>query len=629
MPLQMTRFSLFKHAVYFISSILFLMTSGNVSFAQVKFSASCNESQISKNELLQIQFKIENASSIESLQLPDFKNFKVVSGPSRETGYISYNGNTTHYDAITYLLKPKESGVFTIPGASAVINGQKIKCNTVQVSVTNSVAPQSNQSNSIPFASPSKRNAANPLDDYILRPGEDATAKAQKNLKLKLDVNKTTCYEGEPIVVAFKLYSRLRSQTNITSAPSFNGFSVSELDVNDNATEEKLDGKTFNSFVLRKVQLYPLQAGKFVLEPLESVNRVDFFKNDPSQNRFSDLFDDFAGNIFSSDNVVEKTITLKTDPVTINVKSLPSENVPEGFKGAVGQFKIISSLQKDQLSTDDAGNLVITISGSGNIQLINSPEIKWPEGVDAYDPKVKESLDKQQVPINGSKIFSIPFTVSRPGNYSIPPINFSWFDPEKGTYKTMITEPIAFHVQQGKIKNILASNQDADPASYFTLGNIERTGGIMLAGGLIALALVFLLRKKKQESDLETQIRLDDLRNQHQSREEAFEIPTNPLSKVHEKLMEEDADGYYKELETALKSYLATKLKLPAGGLTKERVMEELDKCNVSIGTANLLQTLMQDIELSLYAKHSHVSQMRNLYEKAAQLVALLNKQIC
>lgn len=626
----MTRISLLKHIGFLFVNVLFLLALHNTACAQVKFSATCNEDRIAKNELVQIQFKIENASSLEGIHLPDFKNFQVVSGPSRETGYISYNGNASHYDAVTYLLKPKHAGTFTIPGATAIINGQKYKSNSVQITVTNNTAPQLNApSNASPFSVMPDPEPTNALDDYILRPGEDATEKAKKNLKVKMVVDKTTCYVGEPIVVAFKLYTRLRSQTAIVSAPSFNGFSVSDLNVKDYAVEENLNGKPYNSYVLRKVQLYPLQPGKFVLEPLTSNSKVTFFKNDPTRNRLDDLFGEFMDDIPSSDNVIEKTVTLQTEPVSIEVKPLPKENVPESFKGAVGQFKIISSLQNDHISTDDAGNLIVTLSGAGNIQLINSPEINWPKGIDAYEPKVKEELNKQSVPISGSKTFTIPFTVSKAGDYSIPPIKFSWFDPESGTYKTSATEPIAFKVSQGNLKRSIASKKEANRDTLFSLGNIERTGGIILGGGIIVLALVFLFRKKSKESDLETQVKLDDLKSEQTNGQASFEIPQNPLAKVHEKLMEEDAEGYYKELETSLKKYLAIKLKVPAGELTKKRVMEELDRCNVSIGTANLLQTLMQEIELSLYAKHSHTSQMRNLYEKASQLVALLDKQIC
>lgn len=619
-----------KNWAIYLCTLLICCAWINTGKAQVKFSASCNEHQIAKNEFLQIQFKIENASSIESLKLPDFKNFEVVSGPSRETGYVSYNGNASHYDAIGYLLKPLGTGQFTIPPATAIINGKEFKSNSLRVVVSKNAAISSSPSQKFsplpPSPDPVRRNG---LEDYILRPGEDATAKAKKNLKVELHVSETTTYVGEPIVVSFKLYSNLRSQTNVTSAPSFNGFSVSELDAKDYATETTLNGKPYNMYVLRKVQLYPLQAGKFMLEPLESNTVVTFFKNDPTRRSFNDLFDAFSGGPFTNEDVVEKTITLKTDPVTINVKPLPSENVPQGFKGAVGNFKITTALQSEKLNTDDAGNLLVTISGTGNIQLVNVPEIEWPQGLQSYDPKIKESLDKQSIPITGSKTFIIPFTISKAGDYSIPPVNFSWFNPETGKYQSMHSEPIYFKVTQGKLGKIASGKKVSSNASFISLKNIERTGGIVLGAGIVALALVFLLRKKKTESDLETKVRLDDLKADQESIEEKFEIPVNPLVKVHEKLMQEDANGFYKELESSLKNYLALKLNIPLIQLSKARVLEELDKCNVSVGTANLLETLMQETELSLYARHSHMSQMRNLYEKASQLIALLDKQIC
>lgn len=622
-----------------ISQIFFLLSIAQFSNGQVKFTAAANESKIGKNDLVQVQFKIENANSVKSINPPSFKNFTVVSGPNQETGSIISNGNRSFYAAISYILKPKKAGKFSIAPAFAVADGKEIKSNPLTITVLDQGTASSITPKKVPAPSPfsgfgfdyDEPPADYHNDDYILKAGEDVNEKIRKNLFVKLDANKTKCYVGEPIVVSFKLYTRLLSKTNITDAPSFNGFSVSEMDVNDNATEVKVNGKTFNCYTLRKVQLFPTQSGTFEISPLQSSNNVTFVKKERNEMQNSDpmmqMLQEFGGPGFSSGNLVEKHLSLASNSVTIHVKPLPKENVPENFKGAVGKFSIQSSLQKETFTTDDACNLSLKISGSGNLSLVNAPDIKWPQGIDVYDSKVKEHIDNQQVPISGNKVFNIPFTVSKAGTYSLPPIHFSWFNPESGHYDSTKTEPIAIRVSLGN-----RSMQDSknSPVSilnrgFISISGLEWAGGIVVVGGLTALLLFVFFRRKNKESDLETQIRIDDLKNE----QEEFIIPGNPLSEVHEKLVAEDAEGFYTELNQSLNRYLSGRLKIPVHELSKDRILESMDKCNVGIGTTKLFESLISEIELGLYAKNSHTGQMKHLYEKTAELVSLLNKQIC
>lgn len=615
-------------------SILFIFFLLNNTSAQAKFTSICSSNRIGLDDQIQVQFKVENAHSVNYIDPPPFKNFIVQNGPNQESGMSSINGNISRYVSISFILKPQKSGTFILPPAVAIVDGKQIKSNPITIRVENksTVAGKAAPPAS-PFSSlgmPDITPEVHPVDDYVLKPGEDPNEKIKKNLFLKLDASKTKCYVGEPIIVSFKLYTRLRSETNITDAPAFNGFSVSDLDVDENATEEKINGKTYNCYVLRKVQLYPMQAGTFRLSPLHASNTVSFLKYNRHAFQGGDLLmqmmQDFGGNGLGPSDMIDKQINLQSNDVTIEVKPLPKENIPGWFKGAVGNFGIQSNLSKDNFSTDDAGNLAITISGSGNMSLINAPSVNWSNKIDPYDPKVKDTINKQTVPFSGKKTFNIPFSISEPGKYSIPPIYFSWFDPKSGQYQTAKTEPIYFQVTAGKGIQKFAGKTFARFGWLMNISKAEWISGIALLAGILILILFFFIRKRKKENELETLIKLDDLKNEQA---EEFVIPGNPLAEVHEKLTGGDADGFYHELKTSIQKYLSGRLKIPMYELTKERICQRLDECNVSIGTTKLLESLMQEIELGLYAKHSHPGQMRALYEKTAELVSLLNKQIC
>lgn len=622
-------------------------------FAQANFTAICPQKKIGKNDYLQVEFKVEHASNVESINPPSFKNFSVVSGPNQESGMTSINGKVDQYVSVSYLLKPNSPGNFTIGPATAKADGKNFQSDPVSVQVTNSSSTTPSTANNSassllsglggksPFANLNLDFPTQPVthqfDDYILKKGENVNDKVKKNLFIKLDVSKTSCYVGEPIVASYKLYTRLRSETTITDAPSFNGFSVSEMELNNNNSTgtEKYNGRDYNVYTLRKVQLYPLQAGTITLDPVVADNNVSFIKDEYAGSQRGELFDmmqNFADATSPQDAVIKQNVTLKSKPVEITVKPLPDENKPAGFKGSVGNFSIQSSLQKNSITTDDAGNLKIVISGSGNIQLVNAPKLNWPQGIDGYEAKVTDGIDKFSVPMKGNKIFIYPFTVSKTGTYTIPSVSFSYFDPALVSYKTLTTEPLVITVSKGKgtPNSFYAKNKLVE--TPVTLRGFLEKNAMYLIIGIVSLAgLIFWIfqtnasnKKLKRINSKPKNIAEDNV-----EKEKAFVIPENLLEEAHQQLVEENNSAFYYVIDASLKKYLSLKFKVPAEELNKKRINEELDKCNVGLGTSLRLASLMDNIELNLYTPASNVNHLKEVYEKASEVISLLDKQVC
>lgn len=638
--------------------LVFLIAVGSHDdlLAQANFTATCPQKKIAKNDYLQVEFKVDHVSNVESIDPPPFKNFSVVSGPNQESGMTSINGKVDQYVSVSFVLKPNSPGSFTIGPATAKADGKEFQSNPLNVQVTNSTtltpSNPNNSANSLsafggrfPFRNLNFDFPTEPVthqfDDYILKKGENVNDKVKKNLFIRLDASKTNCFVGEPIVASYKLYTRLRSESTITDAPSFNGFSVSEMELNNNnsAITEKYNGRDFNVYTLRKVQLYPLQPGTITLDPVVADNKVTFIKAEYAGSQRGDMFFDmmqnFADATSPQDAVVEQQVTLKSKPVEITVKPLPDENKPADFKGSVGDFTIQSSLQKNNITTDDAGNLKIVVSGSGNIQLINAPKISWQQGMDGYDAKVTDGIDKFAVPMKGSKTFTYPFTVSKAGTYTIPAVSFSYFDPESATYKTLFTQPFVVTITKGKgVPNTFyAKNKIAEPPA--TLKSILRKNAIYLIIGMVSLAgIIFWIfqintsNKKSKKVNTQTPEK-DASENTVVKEEPEFVIPQSPLSQAHQQLVEENNSSFYRVLDASLKKYLSAKFKVPAEELNKKRINEELDKCNVGLGTSLRLSSLMDNIELNLYAPTSNVNHLNEVYEKASEVISLLDKQVC
>ena len=623
-------------------------------FAQANFTAECPQKKIGKNDYLQVEFKVDHASNVQSINPPSFKNFSIVSGPNQESGMTSINGKVDQYVSISFILKPNSPGTYTIGPASAKADGKDFQSNSLNIEVTNSSATSSSAPNNAanllsgfggksPFANLNldfpEQPQTHQYDDYILKKGENVTDKVKKNLFIKLDVSKTNCYVGEPIVASYKLYTRLRSESTITDAPSFNGFSVSEMELNNNNSSgtEKYNGRDYNVYTLRKVQLYPLQAGTITLDPIIADNKVTFIKAEyagaQSGDMFFDMMQNFADANSPRDAIVEQHVTLQSKPVEITVKPLPDENKPADFKGSVGNFIIQSSLQKDNITTDDAGNLKIIISGTGNIQLLNAPKINWPQGIDGYDAKITDNVDKLSVPMKGVKIFTYPFTVSKPGTYTIPANSFSYFDPAAAAYKTLFTQPLVVTVTKGKgiPNNPYFKNKVVETPSSF-VGLLEKNIIYLIIGFVSLAGLIFWIfqtNTSKKKSALTKAVPTEASGDAVPKEEPEFVIPERPLEAAHQKLAEENSSAFYSILDISLKKYLSAKFKVPAEELNKKRITEELDKSNVGLGTSLRLTSLIDNIELNLYAPPSNVNHLKEVYEKASEVVSLLDKQVC
>ena len=632
-------FKKFFHLSLIISTVFFTQTT----FAQVKFSVACPAKKIGKDDVLQIQFKVENASSVDNITPPSFNNFSIVSGPNQESSESNINGKVSQYVALGFSLKPNATGTFTIGSATAIADGKTYKTDPINIQVVNGSIVQSqpnNNQNSSPVPNFNLDFPPAPVthqfDDYILKPGENVEEKAAKNIFLKLDVTKTSCFVGSPLVATYKLYTRLPSETTITNAPSFDGFSVNDLDVNNNSSLEKYNGRLYNVYTIRKVELYPLQPGDFTLDPVIATNQITFVKSQYLNSRGGDLFDmfqNFGSGAIPAEGQVVKNITLQSAPLVIHVKPLPQESKPGNFRGAVGDFTITATLAKNNFTTDDAGTLKVTITGKGNIQLINAPEIKWPQGIDGYDAKVSDNVDKTKVPMEGSKTFSYPFTISKPGNYTIDSISFPFFDPATATYKTMKTGSFAVTVIKGKgISNnpfVNSSARSNAEKNGLISETTEWIGGIALFCLIIFFTLFFLIKKNRKEGDLEKDVKLDDLKNEIEIPKKEFKIPQNPLTAAHEKMVQQNSKEFYQTLDASLKNYLAVKLNVPPTELSKKRLNEELDKCNVSLGTSLMLTSLLNEVELNLYSPTSNMLELNNVFDKASEVVSLLDKQLC
>lgn len=619
--------------------LLLFLIAGYSTNAQVKVSASISPAEIGKDEYAQYKMVVENAVVVQQMVPPALKNFIIVSGPNQESGMTMVNGVVKKYIALNFVIKPKSTGVLTIPAGYAKADDRDYRSNTVKLKVnarssgnSGGAALSSPFGGIDPFAAPERRPN---YSDYVLNKGENPVDKIKRNMLVRVETDKKTSYVGEPIVATYKLYTRLKSESNMTKNPTFNGFSVLDLQLpNDmSSTVEKYEGKEYNVYVIRKVQLYPLLAGNLELGVAEIENNINFIKAEyiNQNNPLEEIFKELTNASLPPEAVVTQKVILQSKPVSVLVKPLPEGGKPANFKGAVGNFTIESRIEKNSFSTDDAGNMAIVISGEGNMQMITAPVIDWPAGMEGFDSKTTDDLFRGTVPVSGRKFIEYPFIVAKPGNYTLPVVSFSFFDNRDGKYKTVTSKPLQITVTKGtgKPKSITAKN-NANKENFLTKFFNNRLRVVSLVAVLIIIGLITWLKRdvRQEKADKAQKNNLpvsEDIIAEEKPVEEIIESQQNPLAEAEASLQKEDSSAFYMQLNAALKNYLSKKFGIPAAELNRKYIGEQLDARGINNETVVQLQTLLDEIEWQLYTPFASNEKMKVLYERSHDLIQLMN----
>ncbi|MEO6582904.1 MAG: BatD family protein, partial [Ferruginibacter sp.] len=507
----------------------------------------------------------------------------------------------------------------------AIAGGKKYTSNALKLSVKNQVGVTQQNIVGINPAFPNIYPApkpANTYSDYILKAGDNVAEKVEKNMHVRLEVNKTSCYVGEPVVAAYKLYTRLKSESRLTQNPSFNGFSVIDLQAADvTATSvEKLNGKDYNVYTIRKAQLYPLQDGKIDLEAAELENNIQFIKEayaNQNAGAFPGIFEEFANVNLPPEAVIDQTVFLKSIPVSIDVKPLPAAGRPAAFKGAVGDFAVESGLEFNSFTAGNSGKLIVMVSGSGNLQLVTPPTITWPAGFEGFDVKTSDILSLTSVPVSGKKIFEYPFTVDKPGKYLFPPVHFDYFDPVIKKYKSLQTRPIPFTV-------LPAVAGSVKPAAAVTKAiNSNHVYLWLIAAVLLALAFIlFATRKKIQPILIKPKIPVTKVNEMLRA---TSLNQQNPLAASEKCLQQDDCFQFYEILMGEIKQFLSNKFHIPLPEINAKQLAEKMDVKNISNETVLQMQQLMQDIEWQLYTPFERDEKMILVYQRTNELLQIIN----
>lgn len=594
--------------------LLVIFILGYAVTKSANFTASVNKTTVAVGETFQITFSVNtNASGFKG---PSFTDFEIVSGPNQSTSMQIINGSVSQSLSYSYYLKPIKEGEFTLPSATITAEGKVLNSNPIKIKVVKGAAPnQSQQSQG--------NNQQQQQSSSSTVSGNDLFVKAV--------VDKSTVYQGEQLIVTFKLYTKKQvSGIEAIKIPAMDGFWSKEIDIPNqiSLTTENIDGVNYNVGVIKKAVLFPQHSGSLEISPLEiDVNVLEATKP-------RSWIEQAMGG-----NYREVKTSIKSKPLKITVHALP-EPKPDNFSGIVGSISLKDNVDKTSVKTNEAINLSITVSGNGNLNLIDSPKLSFPTDFEAYDPKIKDNINTSVNGISGSRTYDYLLIPRHPGDFEIPLMSLSYFDPNKKSYVTLQTKRHDIHVEKG---------DDYDAGATIAT-NIQNKEDIKYIGSDIHFIKTAAFKLKKKEEYfyrsiwfyvlLLTQISAFSgfiLLRQKQISEnsnitlkrsrEASKMAKKRLSKAQQFLKENKRDQFYEEIFTALWGFVGDKLGIPVSELNKEVVGDRLQKRQVKAETIKQLMDTINTCEFARFAPGGN-TQQEHIYNDAMAVIMKVAEEI-
>ena len=587
---------------------------------------------VAADEQCNVTFVIEGENAPSDFQWSPGDEFKLVWGPQKgtSTSISIVNGKRTRSSqtTYTYILMPKSTGKFALPAASATVKGEKITSSRASLEVVANGAAASSGGSSAPKSSGVGSSAQS----------QAATGEiSSSDIFLRLSLNRNSVVVGEPVTATLKLFQRV----NITGFedakfPTFNGFWSQEVFAPTNIEfhRENIDEKIYNAAVLRRWVLIPQQSGDVTIDPAELVCQIAVRNSSGSRSVFDSFFDDEVRTLRKR---------LLSSRQVVHVSPLPA-GAPASFGGGVGEFTMTARLSKDSLKTHDASSLLVTVSGKGNVSLLEAPKVSFPPDFDVYDVKVTENTDKSTGKTSGSKTFEYPFIPRSPGSFTIEPVRYSYYDVSSRQYVTLSSQPLEVRVARGSGTEALSSGEAAvtpgvsrkDVRNLGTdiryistrLPSFSEKGSFfcfsplfwILAALLLILAAVlyFVLRGlAARRSDVALS------RNRG-----AVKMARRRLSQAGVFLEKHLHTAFYEELHKALLGYVSDKLTMDMSDMSREHIAASLLASGVSEAHAKALTDLLDACEYARYAPDSGYEAMDAHYQSALDAIASIENDM-
>ena len=606
-----------------LSIVVFIGIALSALAEQVEFRAQA-PAQVIVGRPFQLSYTVNQRG--KDLRAPEFTDFDYIAGPytsqSSSTSFVNGHRTSSFQMTFTYTLMAQKEGTFSLPPATINIGGEHYTSNGVKITVLPEDQPQ--QSSNQQSAGSSQQSGGQ-------QAVQQSSGPEQGNIFVRTLVSKTKVYEQEAVLLSYKVYVAgvdLKQFTNNTTLPDFTSFLQQKIDLSDFQLQlENYNGRNYQTATIYSTLLYPQKSGDIQIEPasFEAVLLV------PNQARSRSIFDDFFNSYTTA------TRTLRAPGATIHVTPLPAGK-PASYAGGVGKFTMDAKLSNTDVKANEAITLTLTIRGAGNMKLLKTPAVDWPEGFEQYDPKVTNNFKTSTGGMSGTRTIEYLAIPRAAGDYTLPAVQFGYFDTEKGKYEILSTPEYTLHIARG------AGDQSAtaQPAgvSYVNKEDIRELGSdiryisaanFVPAGEnevlrvpfgswqmwllyscplALALGLFVIFRKRIRENADIIGVR----------KRQANSVARKRLKTAKKLLAEQSKEKFFEEIERASLQYLSDRLSIPTADLNKETITSTLRGKSINDTLIERTNRVLSDAAFARYAPAMGIKP-QELYDQTESLI--------
>ena len=611
--------------------ILFLMLCPLWLWAQDNPTLTVStKKQVMVGERFQVVFEA-NAEG-KNFQAPSFDGLTVVGGPftSTSSSFSMVNGSMSHTVkcTYTYALQAYQEGTVHVGSASLTVKGNKITSQPFDIKVIpddgSHAAPSGGGTSSGQGQSQQNTN-----DPQV----------SGKDLFPRVIPSKKSAYVGEQVVLTYKLYTKVPvSSVSLSKMPSYAGFWTK--DVSDNSgtlkqSSEYINGIEYTTAEIQKVIVVPQRSGNLTLDPM-TMECIAQVRTERNNSRSMDPFEAFFNDPFFNRNIVNVKKELSSQALTLEVKNLPENGKPASFAGAVGNYSFKSDIDKTELSTNEAVTITLTVSGTGNVELLQMPEPVFPPDFEVYDPKISTSTNVGSQGLTGTKKAEYLAIPRRAGSFTIPSVEFSYYNSSTESYEVLSSEPYEIKVEKGfgsddgaiftsnqedikylgsDIRHIMTGDARLKPTHTVFFGSAAYFVALLVLL-LLFIILLFVLKKREQLSK-------DTAANRNRK---ADKVARGRLKNAYQHLKAKDQEKFYVEMSQALWGYIADKLGIERSKLSMDTVSETMKSKGVPDELTQQFVDTLNNCEFARFAPGSAEEKMDDLYQRGIDVISKAEK---
>jgi hypothetical protein len=571
-----------------------------IAAAELNFTAAVDRTQVGVNEPLTLTVTVqgENIGQVPAPQLPDMPDFTIAGRSSSQSTSIQFiNGKLIQQGSISYIytLLPKKEGTFTIAACTIEFQDQTYQTQPISITVVKGTS------------------SPRPTPPSGMTPAEPGMPTDQ-NIKLVANVDKETVYTGEQIIVEYDLYTRVNIQgAEAEDAPSFSGFwveSIFEAERFD-FKRKNMNGIVYDVSLLKKSALFPVTSG--------TVEIPSWGLNVQIMQAPRDFFNFFGRT---------KISRIASEPISITVKPLPVEGRPQTFTGGVGEFSMTATLDHTVSEAAEPINLIITITGTGNIRLIEKPVIPSIPGVKILDPEIQDDIQVVNDVVRGTREFTYPMIPQTDGEYLIPSVEIAYFDPDDGKYHIIRTEQLKFTAQQTAAAAAMVQEEGLKVLGSdirFIKPDTSRLHSdavsigwwltIWYIGALLLILTSIVYRRHQARL-------LTDRAYARKTRSSA--LAKKRLKQAERYLKKSDEKAFHAALSKVVLGYIGDRYNLDVGALTKDDIIRDLRKQHVREESIDTFSRLLDQCDIIRFSPGMTCDNPRELLDMTRKLLSTL-----